>query len=465
MPVGEYCDVSGSIAPVDPSAPPIRFSIALPTEWNGKAMHLMGGGYDGSVVAGGGNVLASTGLPTPLARGYAAFGSDSGHSGSSGEASFALNAEALENYMGDQLRKTRDVAMQVIRRRYGSAPTRTFSAGGSGGGREALYVADRWPTLYDGVISYFPAWSLTAMLANYAITSKALAAPGAWSGPAKQSLLEHAVVASCDAQDGAVDGVISHVEACAFMPQTLRCPDGADTGDACLSDAQITGFTAYATALRYPYPLANGTSGYGAFNIFDGGVIPAMGTVAPATPSTYDMPFATYIGESFVKYWIYGDASYDPFQFTLDGSGYARQRQQYISSRLDINPDLSAFASRGGKVIIVHGMADPLIPASSSREFHERAIAAMGAPMVASFLKYYEVPGYGHGSGAFNVSYDALSALEKWVDSGAAPADQVVTDVNPGNGNRTRPLCEYPSWPKYGGSGDLNEASSFVCVR
>ncbi|KPU88584.1 hypothetical protein APR50_39865 [Variovorax paradoxus] len=463
--VGEYCRVTGSIAPVDASAPPIQFDLALPTAWNRKAMQLTGGGYDGSVIAGNGNAPGASGLATPLARGYAAFGSDSGHSGSAAEASFALNDEALENYFGDQLRKTRDVAVKLIARRYGAAPVRTYAAGGSGGGREALYVADRWPALYDGVIAYFPAWSLTGMLTNYAITSKALAAPGAWSNPAKQQLLTRSVVAACDALDGATDGVIAKVSACAFDPATLACPGGADSGDGCLSTAQIGGFRAYATPLKLPYLLANGTDGYAALNIFDGGVIPAMGSSAPATPSRFDMAFATYIGESFVKYMVYRDASYDPFLFAVDANGYVQQRLRYISSRLDVNPDLSAFANKGGKVLIVHGMADPLIPAGSSEEFHRRAVAAMGSARVDAFLKYYEVPGYGHGSGAFDVRLDSVDALERWVEQGVAPSGLTVADANPGNNGRTRPLCEYPAWPRYNGAGNVDLASSFTCVR
>lgn len=97
--------------------------------------------------------------------------------------------------------------------------------------------ADRWPNLYDGVVAYYPAWSLTAMLTNYTSISKTLAAPGAWSNPAKQGLLKSSVVAACDALDGVTDGVVSHVAACTFAPQSLHCPCGMDTGVTCLSDA------------------------------------------------------------------------------------------------------------------------------------------------------------------------------------------------------------------------------------
>jgi feruloyl esterase len=272
------------------------------------------------------------------------------------------------------------------------------------------------------------------------------------------------VVAACDSLDGAADGVVSNVAACTFDPVTIACAGGADTGDTCLSTAQINGFRAFATPLSFPYALANGIDSYATFNIFNGGVIPALGSAAPATPSTYSMPFATYIGESFVKYWVYQDASYDPFLFSVNANGYVQQRLRYVSGRQDINPNLTPFASKGGKVIIVHGMADPLIPANSSREFYNRAVGAMGAPLVGSFLKYFEVPGYGHGGGAYNVSFDSISALDQWVELGKPPLNQVGTDTNTANNGRTRPLCEFPTWPRYNGSGDINVAASYTCV-
>jgi feruloyl esterase len=463
--VGEYCRVQGVINPVDRTAPVISFQLNLPSTWNNKAFQLMGGGYDGSVITGTGGVPGSGGIGTPLARGYATFGSDSGHAGSAVEASFALNQEALENYLGDQLRKTRDVAMQLINTRYGSAPSRTYAGGGSGGGREALYVADRWPALYDGVISYYPAWSLTAMLTNYNRIAKALAAPGAWSNPTKQTLVFNAVTAACDALDGAADGLVGNVAACHFDPQTLRCAGGTDTGNTCLSDAQIAGFNAYATGLALPFALANGTNSYPAYNMFNGAanLTGAMGSLAPVTPSTTQMAFAHYIGESFVRYWITGDANDDSLQFDINSVGYFRQRAQYISSRQDITPDLSAFAAKGGKVLMLHGQADPIIPTASAEDYYNRIVASMGAPSVASFLKFYEVPGYGHGNGAFNVSWDSITALENWVEHGAVPVAQVARDANASQNNRTRPLCEYPTWPKYNGTADINAATSYAC--
>ena len=69
----------GEINPVSASAPKIKFQVNLPTTWNNKAVMFGGGGYNGTIATGTGNVPAGpTDKPTPLGRGYATFGSDSG---------------------------------------------------------------------------------------------------------------------------------------------------------------------------------------------------------------------------------------------------------------------------------------------------------------------------------------------------------------------------------------------------
>lgn len=464
--VGEFCRVRGAIASVDRTAPPINFEVGLPTQWNGRAIHLMGGGYDGQVVRSTENIPGASGLQSPLGRGYVAFGSDSGHTSNPPmlEGSFALNDEALENFFGDQLRKMRDVAVKLVEQRYGRLPSRTYSAGGSGGGREALYVADRWPGLYDGVITYYPAWSLTAMLSQFAAISTALAIPGAWSSPDKQSLVSSAVIKHCDMLDGALDGIVSKPGACTFNPQTLRCPSGADEGNTCLSDAQIVGFRAYDNPLNLRYPLANGTNSYPGFGVFRSGLTTAMGTRAPADPSTFSMPFATFTADSFVRYSVYRDASFPSLQFDPNSTGYVPQRLQYVSSRWDVSPNLEAFAKKGGKVILIHGTADAIIPNASSREFYERAVASMGRSTVQSSMRFFEVPGFGHGDGAFTMSYDGLTALEKWVEEGSPPVNPSATDASAAGKGRARPLCYFPKWPRYNGTGSIDLLASYSCI-
>ena len=179
----EYCIVSGRIAPVDSSAPDIRFSLALPTQWNAKALMLGGGGLDGSVPNVAGNVSAGPkDRPVPLARGYATFGSDSGHQAGaldSLDGAFGMNDEALSNWnSGDALKKTRDAAMYVIGARYGRTPMKSYFAGGSTGGREALTVIQRWPRDWDGAIALYPARAEMVSILGGQRMNRALAQPG-----------------------------------------------------------------------------------------------------------------------------------------------------------------------------------------------------------------------------------------------------------------------------------------------
>ena len=167
---GEYCQVDGKIHPIDTTAQDITFEVRLPSAWNNKALHVGGGGWDGAIPIGNeANRLVRGAAATPLARGYVVFGSDSGHADAGGlDASFALNDEQLANFGGDQLKKTRDVAMAILQQRYGGLPAKTYFVGLSNGGREALVAVQRFPADYDAVLVLFPppAWTPMFMKLN-----------------------------------------------------------------------------------------------------------------------------------------------------------------------------------------------------------------------------------------------------------------------------------------------------------
>jgi hypothetical protein len=459
-----FCEVDGAIRPVDPQAPDIQFNLALPARWNGKALHLMGGGYDGVVVKGSSPVVGADRLPTPLQRGYAAFGSDSGHSITVPD--WALNDEALENFAGNQLRKTRDAAVAVMVRYFGRAPERTYSAGGSGGGREALYVADRWPALYDGVISFFPVWSAVGAFTGWISSAQAVSSPGHWSNPAKQQLISRAVIAKCDGLDGLRDAIVGNIAACRFDPASLRCK-GADSNE-CLTDAQIAAVRrGYGTAGRLPYPLSHQVTSYVAMNTLNAGAVPRMGTMPPKAPVTKNMAFGAWIADPFVRYFVTRNPGTNVFNFRMNADAETRARMRYLSSRMDVDPTMRGFVAKGGKVLIVHGNVDQLNSADWSDEFFRRFVSAHGRPSAGNHLRYYRVPGYDHGtgfSGGFQVEADTLTALEQWVENGVAPRDLVAKDTGEANSGRTRPLCEYPRFPRYRGSGNPNSAANWSCA-
>ena len=155
--------------------------------------------------------------PLPLGRGYATFGSDSGHQAgptTSRDGTFAANDEALRNFSVDALKKTRDAATIVIQHRYAKAPTLTYFAGGSTGGREALLAVGNWPRDFDGAIVLYPAWNAVALNLQLGGMSREMAKPGAYMNRDKRKTLLDASLETCDALDGAQDGIIANVAAC-----------------------------------------------------------------------------------------------------------------------------------------------------------------------------------------------------------------------------------------------------------
>lgn len=492
---GTYCKLLADIAPIDPAAPAIKVQVNLPVQWNGKAMMFGGGGYDGTIADATADVPAGpVDQPNPLGRGYATFSSDSGHEVSANPtepAAFALNDEARRNFAYEALKKTRDAALFLMTARYGRGPTRAYMVGGSSGGREALAFAQKWPTDFDGLIVYYPASAAASLDLAFGRITRALAAPGTFPSLAKRQLLLAAAIEACDRLDGAADGVIGNQRACnqRFDPATatvkgkpLRCPGGTDAGDTCLSDAQIAAFRTINTPIVFGYGLASGETGYPGFNAWGtdfgrpgAGVeqlvtFLGLGVEAPAAPirnPTFagGVPYETGFWDQWIKYFVTRDPRANSLSFDPEHPGTYRARISQLSAEQDLTAtDLSAFQAHGGKILIVHGTADQLVSPRATEAYVDRVTKRMGAKRTASFLRYYEIPGYAHVvSTIFNSSWDSVSALEAWAERGEAPNNPVVTDLT-GVPGRTRPLCEYPRWPRYTGTGDVNAASSFVCV-
>jgi len=471
-----YCKVLAQIAPVDPRAQPITVQLNLPSAWNGKAVQMGGGGLDGFLVTAEGPGPGANAQPTPLSIGYATFGSDGGHGvpnpfDADGQAKAFMNDEVLANYGGAQLKKTHDLALALIRLRYGQAPRRTYFVGGSEGGNEALAVAQRWGDDYDGAIAFYPAAGGVPMVVGMGRDARALAAPGAYPDPAKQALLHKAVVAACDAGDGAADGIVSNPAGCAFDVATLRCPTGGDEGDGCLSDAQIAALKVINTDVRLSYPLASGETGIAGYHVFQGvdltAHISGLGASAPAPgPLSPTEPIHYMFFNVFVRGFVMRDADADALAFDPEHPGVWAQRLSQISMIVGSSrPDLSKFSRHGGKLILLHGQDDALIPVGWSEAYYRSVVRTMGAGAVDGFMRFYTVPGYGHGLGVFTVDWDSLTALDHWVETGAAPDQPVITDLSPATRGRTRPLCRYPAWPRYAGSGDINAAGSYSCVK
>jgi hypothetical protein len=490
--VGEYCKVLASVSPVDPAAPAIKFQVNLPSTWNNKAMMYGGGGFDGSIPAVGGNVgIGPSDKPTPLQRGYAVFGSDSGHQAGalgSQDHKFGLNDEAERNFGGDAIKKTRDAAVAINNARYGANPGKAYFQGGSTGGREALAAIQRWPKDWDGAIALYPAWNdMGAILFGHKV-NRALAAPGAYPNQAKRRVIYNAAMAACDGLDGLVDGLISNQTACnaSFDPNVVRCAGGADTGDTCLSDAQINALNIMngstpSGGAAFNFFLASGLQSYPGYNVWgaDLGMASnsplqptvtflALGTVQPTWPTPAGTPYITPFLDQFLNYAVMRNPtlSSNPLLVDPENPGPWAGRLSELSTQLDTSTDISAFVARGGKLLLAHGKQDVLVSTRATEWYYQKLQSQFGPAQVDTFAKYYEIPGLGHAvSTAFQPGWDSVTALEGWVENGTAPANQVITD-GAGVPGRTRPLCEYPLFPKYKGGGlDANLASSFTCAN
>jgi feruloyl esterase len=472
---GEYCAVKGMIAPVDPTAPGIEFEVNLPSRWNLKALQMGGGGYDGTLVTGlGGEGLQLKSTARPLKQGYVTLGSDGGHKGGPGfDGTFALNDEALLNYGKQSIKKAHDVAVAIIKARYGARAKRFYFIGNSQGGHEALDAAARYSADYDGVIANYPAYNVMMLHLGSLNVAKAIYANGGagWLNSSKVKLLTEAVTAACDPLDGAKDGIISNVAACnsAFTVDTaratLRCAEGRDAGDMCLSDAQLDAVRKIASAYRPGFPIA-GADLFPRWALLEGSKFQVANFGQNAVPMNPPSPADALLynaGAATAKYVITRNPQLDAL--TFDPSAW-KARIQQAGAILDVTDlDLTPFRRKGGKIIVTHGTEDEFITPHNSDAYYERHLALQGRKRMDSFVRYYKIPGFSHGFGTFNARFAGLATLDRWVDTGLSPGVLTASDENPGS-SRTRPMCPYPTWPKFSGKpgASLNDAANFTCA-
>jgi feruloyl esterase len=302
------CLASGAIHPLHSGSPDIRFKIILPAKWNGKAVQLGGGGYDGSV-ADRANFLPLQ----PSDKGYASYGSDSGHQGPPTSAAFALDPEALDNYAGAQIKKTHDVATAVFLKLYGKAPTRTYFYGNSHGGNEALQAIHSFPSDYDGVIAIHPAYDTIAVQVGGILASQVMyGSASSWISPSKLNAVGQAVLEACDGLDGARDGLISNTAACRqqFKIESLRCQGDAGSDAACLTEAQIAALRKLASPLQFGFALKGGVSSFGGWPVFEGAFTDPHNPSgwgnrpAPGAPPTSDDAAQFIMADQAIRYLI-----------------------------------------------------------------------------------------------------------------------------------------------------------------
>ncbi len=454
-----YCKV---LAKIDPS---LNFELRLPSNWNGKLYYGGGGGYNGNIPDLSGSNLNA------LAQGYATVNSDSGHQGSPLDASFALNDTYAAQLFGSlSIPTVMSSALDLVKAAYGEAPKRSYFEGCSNGGREALMTAQRYPNLFDGIIARAPAYNWVGFMGAFNRTAKTLAAPGGQFTSAKLGLLAKSVRDACDGKDGVVDGVVSNPGSCTttdFNPATLRCAGGGDSGDSCLSDAQLAVVDSWTSPL-----VLNGSSTYRnagwqlSGNEDDPGAWPAWVTGNGTVQNALQFMFQ----DTTVKNYLARDPAANSLNYSpYDQNQYALFALEALNSAT--STDLRPFKNSGGKLILWHGTNDSALSHKSTTEYYQGLQTQFGgADAVAEFTKYYQAPGVNHcagGPGADNS--DLLAALDAWVDKSTPPATLTATRLAAnGSAEFTRPLCQYPRYPRYTGPANNVQAatlaSNYTCT-
>ncbi|HZX22927.1 MAG TPA: tannase/feruloyl esterase family alpha/beta hydrolase [Woeseiaceae bacterium] len=423
-----YCRVRGVIDPR------IGFEARLPLAgWNGKYYQAGCGGFCGSVLPD--KPGFSNTINEALKLGYAAITTDAGHSGGLGDASWAADdPEAVEAYAHRAIPLTHRFGTALVARYYGGPPRYDYFGGCSNGGRMGAMAAQRYPALFDGILAGGSVLDLSGNGGIY----------GPWVVQSntdddgeriltrenfahKLPVLSAEVLAQCDGADGRDDGLISAPRAC--TPKLDALPA---CGDAAAADAGVC-FTAaerrvlqrwYAgprdSGGRQLYPgMPPGSERYWAVWFLDAG-----GRTAPGNALGSDYPkylgLAGRVGE---------DWSARDFDFDADPARLAHSAPLLNAT----DPDLEAFRAAGGKLLMWHGWADPLVLPDQSVAYHRRvAEAAGGEP--GDFLRLFMIPGHGHCwelPAETPDRFNPIRVLERWVEQGHAPERIAAAAANP----------------------------------
>jgi hypothetical protein len=436
----EFCRVALTVAPQ------IKIEVWLPTAtYNDRFQAVGGGGYAGSISFGA--------MAGALRTGYATASTDTGHTGFSG--AFALNPDGtlnwqlIEDFASRSLFQLTEKSRTLVDAFYGQPATYSYWNGCSTGGRQGLMLAQRFPDGYDGILAGAPAINWDRF--HPAHLWPQLVRLQETGGPiptCKYDAVVAAAVAACDTQDGVADGILDDPRRCEFDPHTLV---GADLG-AC---GTLTESEADAIALMWDGPR-NGDGDRLWYGIPIGAPMAALAGPAPF-----------FIGLQHAQFWVNQDPTWD-WQ-TLTYGTYPDFFATSVEKFNDVigtdDPDLSAFRDSGGKVLMWHGWADPLIFPEGTIDYYDKVIGSFhSTERVQEFARLFMAPGVGHcGGGAGPNQFDMFAALVAWVEDGTAPDRITATRVEGGAVARTRPLCAYPCVARYDGTGDPNTAASFKC--
>ena len=432
-----FCRVTARLTPTPDSD--IRVEIWLPLSgWNRKLQAVGNGGLGGAI--------SYPALAAAVRTGYAAAGTDTGHVGGNGDF-VPGHPEKLVDFAYRAIHEMTVAAKAVVTARYDARPARSYFSSCSTGGRQGLVEAQRYPEDFDGIVAGDASWDqMRLYAARVALNIFMNREPAAVIPPSKYPMIHTAVLGACDALDGVKDGVIEDPARCSFDLATLTC-SGEDRAD-CLTKPQVESAKAMAS------PIVDRQSGavlhpgryYPGSELGWGGV----GGPAPSGESHEGMKKIVF------------NASWDYHTMRVPDD-VERAVRADGGLLFGGDPDLTRFFSRGGKLLMYHGWADPLVTPDASLLMYKRINEAVGAA-AANSLALFMVPGMGHCQGGPGTDvFDKVAALDQWVESGIKPSSILASHMTGTAADRTRPLCAYPAIAHYIGSGSTDDARNFRC--
>ena len=453
----QHCRVSGTISPE------IAFEVNLPDRWNDRFYMIGNGGHAGEGLDDPGRAAQRF---AALAHGFVMAQTNTGHDARKEPGgSFVLsNPQKAIDYAYRAVHVTADTAKRMANDYYGAPVSFSYWNSCSNGGRQGLIEAQRYPGDFDGIVANAPWVDQTGFAVGAIWNQRALTeAPVSL---AKLALVADRVMATCDAVDGLEDGLVDDPRACTFDPvrDVPACREGADAPD-CLTPAQ-------AGALQKVYGgvTSNGKPFFPGFMPGSEAVVAGpngassgwANLIVAAQPGAKPADFN--LAEGTLRYLVFDPPrpDYDVLTFDFNRDTPLLDRWGALANANE--PDLSAFRTRGGKLIMTYGWADAILQPMMGVNYYEQAVARNG-PGTTDFLRLFMMPGVAHcGGGIGPDRHDAVTAVIDWVEKDAAPDALVASKVTGGTVVRTRPLCPYPQVARYKGQGSIDDASNFACV-
>jgi Tannase and feruloyl esterase len=468
----------------------INFHMRLPTAWNGKFFFEGGGGANGNIGSALGNLQGQQ-TTNALVLGYAVVSQDSGHDNATnndpklnGAQTFGFDEQARLDFGYNSYDQVTQAAKALIKVYYGKPPDRSYYVGCSEGGREAMMMSQRFPDYYDGILACSPGFKLpkaamaeAADTQDFAVVANAAGLKDPNGQPFLNktftdedlNLVAKAVLAACDKLDGLEDGIINNFPACKPKLASLICKGAKDA--TCLTSQQVEALDKVQEGIKFyagrPWDVGIGAPGWriwklGMYNspanssinaTLGSGAISAIFTTPPT-------PVASS-GAAPVEYLLSLNFDKDLQKIYAENGTYTKSAWDFMMAS---STDLSAFRKHGGKMILTHGVSDPVFSIDDTISWLNE-VNKVNKGKAGDFVRLFAIPGMNHcAGGPATDRFDAFAALVAWVENKTAP-EKIVATAGPMTPwpNRTRPLCPYPAYARYKGTGSIEDANNFVC--